>query len=249
MTNRWGKLETVTDFIFLVSGITVDSDCSNKIKSLLLGRKAMTSLESTLKKQRHHFADKDPYGQRYDFSSSHAWMWELSHKEGWALKNWCYWIVVLEKTLASPLDCKEIKPINHKENQPWIFIGRIDADGETPVLWPPDAKSRFAGKDPNAGKDWGQEKGVTEDEMVGWCHWHNGFSLSNLWETVEDRGTWHAAVHGVTKIRQKLATTHHNKSSFMRKARGFALVVGSQKNQQNLLLNEREHTWRIYVFT
>ena len=158
-----------------------------------------------IKKQRHHFADKDLYGQSYGFSSSCVWVWDLGHEVVWGPKNWCFQTVVLGKTLESHLDCKEIKPINHKENQPWIFIGRIDADGETPVLWPPDAKSRFAGKDPNAGKDWGQEKGVTEDEMVGWCHWHNGFSLSNLWETVEDRGTWHAAVHGFTKSRTQLS--------------------------------------------
>ena len=102
-----------------------------------------------------------------------VWMWELDHKE--ALKNWCFWTVVLEKTLESPVDCKEIKPDNPKGNQPWIFIGRTDAEAEAPILWPPDEKSRLFGKDPDAGKDWGQEeKGVTEDEMVGWHHRFNG---------------------------------------------------------------------------
>ena len=118
-----------------------------------------------IKEQRHHFASKGPYSQSYDFSSSHVQMWELDHKEGWALKNWCFRIVVLEKTLESPLDCKEIKPVNPKGNQPWIFIGRTD--GESPILWPPDMKNCFIGKDTDAGKDWRQkENEVAEDEMV-----------------------------------------------------------------------------------
>ena len=95
-------------------------------------------------------------------------MWELDHKEGWALKNWCFWSVVLKKTLVSPLDSKEIKSVNFKGNQSWIFIGRTDVEAETPILWPPDAKSWLIGKDPDAGKDWRWEKGMTEDEMVGW---------------------------------------------------------------------------------
>ena len=159
-------MEIVTDFIFLGSKITVDSDNSHKIKRhLLLGRKAMTNLSSVFK-QRHHFADKGPYSQSYSFSSSHVWMWELDHKEGWALTNWCFWNVVLEKTLESPLDIKEIKPVNPEGNQPWIFNGRTDA--ETPILWPPDVKRQLIGKDPHAGKDWGQEKETSENEVVGW---------------------------------------------------------------------------------
>ena len=109
--------------------------------------------------------------QSYGFSSGHVQMGELDHKEGWAPKNWCFWIVVLEKTLESPLDCK-IKPVNPKGNPSWIFIGRTDAD--TPILWPPDAKSWLIRKDPDAGKDWRPEKGMTEDEMVGWHHQLNG---------------------------------------------------------------------------
>ena len=105
-----------------------------------------------IKKWRHHFADKGLYSQNYGFSSSHVQMWELDHKEGWVL-NWCFWTVVLEKTLESPLDRKEIKPVNPKGNQPWIFIGRTDAEAETPILWPPDVKSWLTGKDPAAGKD------------------------------------------------------------------------------------------------
>ena len=112
------------------------------------------------------------------FSSSHVWMWDLNHKEGWALKNWCFWTVVLKRTLESPLDCKKIKPLNPKGNQSWIFIGRTDAEGETPILWPPDVKNRLIGKDPDAGKDWSQEeKGMTEDEMVGWHHQLNGHAF------------------------------------------------------------------------
>ena len=119
--------------------------------------------------------DKGTCVQSYGFSSSHVQIWELDHKEGWALKNWCFWTVVLEKTLESLLDNKEIKPVNPKGNQFWIFIERTDAEAEDPTLWPLDVKSRLFGKDPDAGKDWGQEeKGATEDEMVGWHHRLNG---------------------------------------------------------------------------
>ena len=125
-----------------------------------------------IKKKRHYFANKDLSSQSYDFSSIHVWMWELDYKESWALKNWCFWTVVLEKTLESPLDSKEIQPIHPKGNQSWIFIGRADAEAETPILWPPDAKNWLFWKDPDARKDWRRkEKGMTEDEMVGWHHW------------------------------------------------------------------------------
>ena len=132
------------------------------------------------------------------FSSSYVWMWELDHKEGWAPENWCFWIVVLEKTLESPLDYEEFKPVNRKENQPWIFIGRTDA--EAPILWPPDVKSQLIRKDPDAGKDWGQEeKGTTEEEMVGWHHWLRGHEFEQVQETVKDRKAWRAADHGVSE--------------------------------------------------
>ena len=133
-----------------------------------------------IKKQRHYLANKGPSNQGYGFSSGHVWMWELDYKESWARKNWCFWTVVLEKTLESPLDCKEIKPVHPKGNQSWVFIGRTDAKVETPVLWPPYAKSWLIGKDSNAGTDWGQEeKGTTEDEMAGWHHWLDG--LESEW--------------------------------------------------------------------
>ena len=128
-----------------------------------------------MKKQRHYFTNKGPSSQIYVFSSSHVWMWELDYKESWVLKNWCFWTVVLEKTLKSPLDCKEIQPVHPKGDQSWVFIGRTDAEAETPILWPPHAKSWLILKDPDAGKDWVQEeKGKTEDEMVGWYHRLNG---------------------------------------------------------------------------
>ena len=168
-------METVTDFIFLGSKITADGDCSHEIKRhLLLGRKAMTNLDSILK-SRHYFANKGPSSQGYGFSRSHVWMRELDYKESWVPKNGYFWSVVLEKTLESPLDCKEIQPVHPKGDQSWVFIGRIDAEAETPILWPPDAKNWLIWKDPDAGKDWGQEeKGTTENEMVGWHHWLDG---------------------------------------------------------------------------
>ena len=128
-----------------------------------------------IKMQQHHFTDVGPCSQSYGFFSSQVWMWELDHKEGWVPMNWCFQTVVLEKTLESPLDSKEINLVNPKGYQPWILIGRTDAKAEAPVLWPCDTKSLFTGKAPYAGKDWGQEeKGVTEDKMVGWYHWFNG---------------------------------------------------------------------------
>ena len=117
-------------------------------------------------------------------------MWELDHKEGWAQKNWCFWTVVLEKTLESPLDYKEIQPVNTKGNQSWIFIGRTDAEAEVPILWPPDAKSWLTGKDPDARKDWRrEEKGTTKDEMVGWLHWLNGHEFEQTLGDGEGQGS------------------------------------------------------------
>ena len=126
-------------------------------------------------KSRHYFANKGPSSQGYGFSSGHVQMWELDCEETWAPKNWCFWTVVLEKTLESPLDGKEIQPVHPKGNQSWTFIGRTDTEAETPILWPPDAKSWLIWKDPDAGKDWRQEeKGTTEDEIAGWHHQLSG---------------------------------------------------------------------------
>ena len=152
MTNRWETVETVADFIFLGSKISADGDCSHEIKRhLLLGRKVMTDLDSILKSRDVILPTKSSQG--YGFSSSHVWMWELDCEEGWAPKNWCLWTVVLEKTLESPLDCKEIHPVHPKGNQSWVFIGRTDVEAETPILWPPDVKKWLIWKDPDAGKD------------------------------------------------------------------------------------------------
>ena len=127
-------------------------------------------------------------------------MWELDCKESWALKNWCFWTEVLAKTLESPLDCKEIQPVHPKGDQSWVSIGRTDAEAETPILWPSDEKSWLIWKDPDAGRDWGQEeKGTTEDEMVGWHHQLNGHEFGKLWEFVVNRQAWCAAAHGVAK--------------------------------------------------
>ena len=134
-------------------------------------KKTMTNLEGILKKQRHYFANKGLYSQSCGFSSRHVWMWELDHKEGSAPKNWYFWTVVLKKTFENPLDCKEIKSVDSRWNPPWILIERTDAEGETPILWQHDSKSWLIRKDPGPGKDWRQEKWMTEDEMVGWHHW------------------------------------------------------------------------------
>ena len=162
-------------------------------------KKSFDTPRQHIKEQRHHFAAKGPCSQSYDFSSSHVWMWVLDHKEGWTPKNWCFQTVVIEKTLESPLDSKEIKPVNSKGNQPWIFTGRTDAEAEAPILWPPDVKSWLVGKDPDAGKDWRhKEKGRQR------LRWLDGIinlldmNLSKLWEIVKVREAWHPAVPGVT---------------------------------------------------
>ena len=135
----------------------------------------MTNPDTHVKKQGHYFVNKGPSSQGYGFSSCYVWMWELDYKESWAPKNWCFWTVVLEKTLESPLDCKEIQPVHPKGDQPWVLIGRTDVEAETPILWSPDAKNWLIWKDPDPGKDWRQEeKGASEEEMVGWHHRLNG---------------------------------------------------------------------------
>ena len=164
-------METVTDFIVLDSKITADGDCSHEIKRcLLLGRKTMTNLDSILKSRDITLSTKVHLVKAMVFPVV-VYRCELDYKEGWAPKNWCFWTVVLGKTLESPLDCEEIQPVHSKGNQSWIFIGRTDAEAETPILWSPDSKKWLIWKDPDAGKDWRWEKkGMSEDEMVRWHH-------------------------------------------------------------------------------
>ena len=171
MANRWVNNGNSEGLYFrgapkslqmVLAAIKLKDTCS-------LGKKSYDQTRQHIKKQRHYFANKGPSSQGYGFSSSHVWICDLDYKENWALKSWCFWTAVLEKTLEGPLDCMEIKLVNPKGNQSWIFIGRTNA--EATILWPPDVKNLFIGKDPDAGKDWRQEgKGVTEDEMVGWHH-------------------------------------------------------------------------------
>ena len=169
MGKQWKQSQTL---FFWCSKITADGDCSHEIKRpLLLGRKVMTNLDSILKSRDITLPTKVHLVKAMVFPVVHVWMWELDCEESWAPKNGCFWTVVLKKTLESPLNCKEIKVVNPKWNQSWIFIGRTDAEAEAPVLGPPEAKNWLTGKDPNAGKDWRQEeKGTTEDEIVGWHH-------------------------------------------------------------------------------
>ena len=153
-----------------------------------------------IKKQRYHFAEKGLSSQSFGFSSSHEWMCELDYKEGWVLKNWCFWTVVLEKTLESPLNCKEIKPVSPKGNQSWIFTGRTDA--EAPILWSLDAKKQVIAKDPDAEKDWGQEeKGTTKDEMDSM-----DTSLRKLQEMVKDGEAGVLQSTGLQRVGHNLGT-------------------------------------------
>ena len=179
-------METVTEFIW--GGLP--NHCRWWLqpwneKTLAPWKKSYYQPRQHIKKQRHYFANKGPYSQSYGFSITHVWMWELDHRESWSLKNLCFPTVMLEKSLESPLDCKEIKPVNPKGNQSWIFIERTDAKAEAPILCPPDAKNWFTRKDPDAVKDWRrEEKEMTEDEMVGWHHQRNGHEFE---QTPEDR--------------------------------------------------------------
>ena len=160
----WGIYKNGTDNPICRAGI--ETDIEKRCMDLEWGKRGLEGTERLgltyipcfIKKQSYYFADKSPFSQSYDFSSSYVWMWDLDHKESWAPNNWCFWTVVFEKNLESPLDSEEIKPVNPKGNQSWIFIGRTDAEAEVPILWPSNAKKWFIGKDPDAGKDWGQEE-------------------------------------------------------------------------------------------
>ena len=203
-----GKLWKQWQTVLLGSKITVDGDCSHEIKRrLLLGRRAMTNLDSTFKSRDITLPTKIHLVKAMVFSVVHVWMWELDYKESWALKNWCFWTVVLEKTLESPLDCKEIQPVHPKGNQSWIFIGRTDAEAENPILWPPDVKNSLIWKDPDAWKDWRQaEKGMTEDEMVGWHHRLNGHDFEQAPRSSNGQGSLACCSTWGYRVRHEWAT-------------------------------------------
>ena len=213
-------------------------------RCLLLGKKAMIP-RHCIKKHRRHFADKSTSGQSYGFSNSHVQMWDLDHKEGWGPKNWCFQTMVLEKTLQSPLDSKEIQWVNPKGNQPSLFPGRTDADAQ--VLWPPDVNSQLTRKYPDAGKDWGQEeKGTTEDEMVGWHTDSMDMSLSNLslsrrqWSTgkpgmVQSNGSKRVG-HDWTTARSEWPSSKHLQKIKSRKGaekRECSYIIGGNINGYN----------------
>ena len=160
------------------------------LKMLSPWKKSYDQPRQHIKQQRYYFADKSPYSQRYGFSNSHVCMWELDHKEGWALQDWCFWTMMLAKTLESPLDSKEIKPVNPKGNQPWIFNGRTNSEAEASILWPSDGKIRLIGKDCDTGKHWRQEeKGMRDDKMIGWHHWLNGHEFEQTLGDSEGQGS------------------------------------------------------------
>ena len=175
MANIWGNSGN-SDRIYFGEGskITDEVTVAMKLKRLLLGRKAMSNLDSIVKSRDITLPTKVCLVKAMVFLVVMYGMWELDYKESWVLKNSCFWTAVLEKTLESPLDCKEIQQVHPKGNQSWIFIGRTDVEAETPILWPPDVKSSLIWKDPDSGKDWGQEEEMTEDDMVGWHHRLNG---------------------------------------------------------------------------
>ena len=222
-------METVTGFIFLGSKISVDGDFSHEIKRLAPWKKNYDKSRQH-QKQRHYFANKGLSSHSYGFSSSHVWMWELDYKEGWVPKNWCFWTVVLVKTLESPLDSKMIKPVNPKGNQPKIFIGRTEA--EAPVLWPPDLKSWLIRKEPEV------EKGTTEDKMVGGHHQLNGHEFEQALGDDEGQGSlacrspWGCKELDMTATEQQM----RSETSCIWSTNQYALVGGSSPESQCLTM-------------
>ena len=216
MVNRWGKNGNSDRLYFL----GLQNHCRQWLqlwnqKTLAPWKKSYDQPREHIKKQRHYLADKGPSSQSYGFSSSHIWMWELDHKEGWALKNWCFWTVVLEKTLESPLDCKEIKLVNPKGDQSWVFIGRTDVEAEAPILWPLDGKSWLIGKRPWCWERLeAKKKGAAEDEMFRQHQQLNGH---------EDREAWHAQSMPSQRIRHDSVTEQEQQQSTALLSHGFLL--------------------------
>ena len=235
MANRWGNNGN-SDRLYL-GGLQNHYRLWLKpwnYKTLALLRNIYDQPRQHIKKQRHYFANSGPSSQSYVFSSSHIWMWELDLKESWVLKNWCFWTVVLEKILENPLDCKEIKPVNPKGNQPWIFIGMTDA--EAPMVWSSDVRSQFIIKDPDAEKDWRlEEKGNRGWNRLDGITDSKYMSLRKLKEMVKYKGAWHAAVHGVSKSQTQLNSNNKEFISALLSPTSFIYLASSiQLTQSNL---------------
>jgi len=206
MGNRWGNWKQHQTLFFRTLKSLQMVTAAMKLKDTYSWKESYDKPRQHIKKQTHYFANKCPSSQGYGFSSGHVRMWELDCEESWVPKNWCFWTVVLECTLESPLDCKEIQPVHSKRDQSWVFIGRNDAKAEIPILWPPHMKSWLVRKDPDAGRNWGQEeKGTTEDEMAGWHHRLNGHEFEWTLGIGDGQGGLACCDHGFPKSQTRLS--------------------------------------------